>query len=172
MAAWLTVIVTLLGVFVALAGVWWQVKRQWLLNSANLVTQLNDRWNSTEWCRLRKHCADLLLKHLTGEKVLGLAEPFPVLEFFENLAYLVRRGAIDKMMVWNYFGWYSVGYHMGLTRPTNQLQKTRDSEGNPKLWVEFEWFVHASLKIDKSQGVQVDDAELRDTRFTTCWSVN
>jgi predicted DNA-binding transcriptional regulator len=165
LAAWVTVIVTSLGVIVALGGVWWQVKRQWLLHSANLVTQLDDRWNSPEWRVHRQHCAELLADHHSGAKDLDLTESFPVLSFFENLAYLVRRGAIDRMMVWNKFGWYVVGYHLALKTPKNAIQDIRLKESDPTLWEEFEWFCQESVRIYKLKGVRIDDLGLQQLRF-------
>lgn len=152
-AAWLTVVVTFLGVIAALAGVWWQVRRQWLLHSATLVTQLDDRFNSKEWLAYRYQCAKQLEAHYRGGKDLDLLKNFPVLGFFENLAYMVRAGALDKKMVWNKFGWYVVGYYKAITVRKNALKAARQQEGDETIWEEFEWLYWQMEQIYRKRGV-------------------
>ncbi len=104
LVAWAALCVTLAGVAVTLATVWWQLRRQWLLHSAVLITQLVDRFDSTEWPNHRRRCAELLRRHYSSEEELDLSNHFPVLPFLENVAHLTRRGALDGLMVWNNSG--------------------------------------------------------------------
>lgn len=154
--AWATLSVTVVGVTVTLAGLWWQLRKQWFLNSANLITQLVDRFDSTEWHAHRRKCAEMLKRHQNGDD-LDLSMPFPVLAFLENIAYLTRRGALDKLMVWNKFGWTVVGYYSALTSPKNAIELIRQKEDDRSIWEEFEWLYHESVKIFKLKGVKVDE---------------
>jgi len=112
LAAWVTAAITLLGIIAALTGIFWQVRKQWLLHSATLITSMDERFTSSAWLYHRVNCRRRLSAFNEGEgkEVLDLSDDFPVLGFFENMAYLVRKGALHKEMVWNKFGWYVVGY--------------------------------------------------------------
>jgi|SRR5215213_1169817 len=156
-AAWATLLVTTVGVVATVATVWWQLRRQWLLHSATLVTQLVDRFESVEWYARRRRCAELLKWHYSGEQELDLSSPFPVLAFLENIAHLTRRGALDKLMVWNKFGWAVVAYYCALTSSTNALKAARDREGDPTIWEEFEWLYRECVKIYRRRGIRVDE---------------
>ncbi len=164
LAAWATLCVALAGVAITIVTVWWQLRRQWLLHSANLVTQLVDRFDSAEWHRHRRKCADLLERHYTGEDELDLSNHFPVLPFLENVAHLTRRGALDELMVWNKFGWIVVAYYFALTSPTNALKAIRDKEEEPTNWEEFEWLYRASVKIYRKRGMLIDEPSRRDLK--------
>lgn len=164
-AAWVTALISLLGVIASLIGVAWQVRKQWRLHSASLVTSLDDRFNSAEWRGYRKQCQEKLSAHHLGTAELDLSENFPVLPFFENLGYLTHTGALDKMMVWNKFGWYVVGYYLALTTPTDVISKVREKEGEPTLWEEFKWLYEESVKIYRKKGIQFDDANSHNLKI-------
>lgn len=157
LAAWVTALISLFGVIATLIGVWWQIRRQWLLHSATLVTSLDDRFNSAEWRGYRKQCQEKLSAFYIGATDLDISESFPVLSFFENLSYLVRTGALDKMMAWNKFGWFVVAYYLALTSRKNVLNEIRQKEGEATMWAEFEWFYRECIKIYQKKGVQFDD---------------
>src|SRR6478672_6852856 len=165
LAAWATLCVTVVGVAVTLATVWLHLRRQWLLHSANLVTQLVDRFESAEWYHHRRKCAELLRRHYTGEEELDLSNHFPVLPFLENVAHLTRRGALDELMVWNKFGWIVVAYYFALTSPTDALKAIRDKEAEPTNWEEFEWLYRESIKIYRKKGMHLDEPSKRDLKI-------
>jgi len=165
MLAWATLLVTLFGIAIGLTTVWWQLRRQWLLHSASLITQLVDRFESEEWCRHRQRCAELLRRHHAGEQELDLSAAFPVLPFLENIAHLTRRGALDKLMVWNKFGWSVVGYYFALTTRSNTLQAARDRAMEPTNWEEFEWLYREAVKIYRQKGSAVDDPRKRELKI-------
>lgn len=160
-----TLWVTVVGVGVTLATVWWQLRRQWLLHSANLVTQLVDRFDSAEWLRHRRKCAELLKRHCSGEEELDLSNHFPVLPFLENVAHLTRRGALDELMVWNKFGWIVVAYYFALTSPTDALKAIREKEGEATNWEEFEWLYRECVKIYLKRGIHIGDPSRRRVKI-------
>jgi hypothetical protein len=164
LVAWATLCVTLAGVAVTLVTVWWQLRRQWLLHSAVLITQLVDRFDSAEWHNHRRRCAELLRQHYSGEEELDLSNHFPVLPFLENLAHLTRRGALDGQMVWNKFGWIVVAYYFALTSPTNALKAIRDKESEPTNWEEFEWLYRESVRIYRRKGIPADEPSRKDLK--------
>jgi hypothetical protein len=162
-AAWVTATATLLGVIVALIGVWWQLRRQWLLNSATAVTALTDRFTSEEWRAYRAHCAAVIQLNDSGEPV-DLAKDFPILGFFETMGHLVRRGILDEQMIWNKFGWYIVRYHLALSSDRNLIEANRRSENDDTLWEEFDWLNRRMLRIYSRKSVNIAGPELRRQR--------
>lgn len=161
----LTGLVTLFGVIAALAGIWWQARRSWRLNSANLVTQLDDRFNSPEWRQYRSHCARLLKEHLDKTRELSLSESFPVLSFFEHVGYLARTHVVDRRMLWNKFGWFVVGYYLAITSGKDPIKDARAADGDSTLWVEVEWFYNYSARLYRSHNVDLETSAARQHRI-------
>jgi hypothetical protein len=110
-------------------------------------------------------CAELLRRHHSGEQDLDLSKAFPVLPFLENIAYMTRRGALDKLMVWNKFGWSVVGYYLALTTRTNTLKTAREKAAEPTNWEEFEWLYRESVRIYHQKGTTVDDPSRKELKI-------
>lgn len=153
LAAWAAVLVTLLGIFSTVIGIWFQTRKQWLLHSANLVSELADQFTGDEWRVYRKHSAEALQRHRSGGSI-DLSKDIPVLGFFENIGHLVRRKAIDKLMIWNKFGWYVTRYYLALTEDEDLIDDIRTKERDPTLWEELEWLNREMLKIYKKRKVE------------------
>lgn len=164
-AGWVSAYVAILAVLASLIGIWWQLKKQHLFHSAQLVSNLDDRFNSPEWCAKRRYCAQLLAAHASGRAALDLSESFPVLSFFENLALLVRVNAVDGRLVWNKFGWFVVGYHLALTEGRDALAAIRAKEQDPTLWEEFDWLYQFCSDIHRRRLIDVDSPEARAIRI-------
>lgn len=137
-----------------------------MLHSATLITSLDDRFNSAEWRGYRKQCQEKLNAYRLGATELDLSENFPVLPFFENLGYLTRTGTLDKMMVWNKFGSYVVGYYLALTVRKDVIHEVRQKAGDPTLWEEFEWLYQECVEIYQKKGINFDDKNLRVVKIT------
>jgi hypothetical protein len=67
------------------------------------------------------------------------AETPPVAEFFEELAYMTKRGVLDKGMVWNSFFWPIEHYYPALTSPPSLLEKARLDSHASTLYRELPW---------------------------------
>lgn len=72
-----------------------------LSNSAKMVGDLVAKFEEKEMREYRRLFATDLLN---GTKIDILGH-VPVLEFFEEVGYMTRRGVLDKGMVWNSFFW-------------------------------------------------------------------
>lgn len=154
LAAWGTALITLIGILVALYGVWWQVRKQRLMNSAAMITGLADRFTSEEWRSYRIHCASAIAARRRGEE-FDLSKDFPVLGFFENIGHLVRRRVLDREMIWNKFGWYIIRYHIALSAGQSLIEQNRASEGDTTLWEEFDWLNGEMLRIYRKRGISI-----------------
>jgi len=153
-AQWVQAIGTIAGIFAGVFGLWWQLRKQWLLNSANIVSSLANEYTNDVWRKYRRHSARSLQEHLNGKQI-DLSKDLPILGFFENMGHLVRRGGLDKEMIWNKFGWYIVRYYLALTYKNNLIEDIRRKEADPTLWEEWEWLNHEMLKIYQRRGVKI-----------------
>lgn len=164
----LTLLAALFTVIGSLFGIWWQVRKQWLLHSASMVTALADRYDSADMRADRKRFGEMIVDFRAGNSVDFLGY-LPVLLFFEHLAHLVRRGAIDKLMVWNRFGWEVVCYYTALKKPKDMLSEIRKQEHDQTIYEEFEWLARAVQEVHRQRrvqgGMQPSDAQVE--RFLT-----
>jgi hypothetical protein len=154
LAQWVGSMGTIFGVLFGLLGIWWQLKKQWLLNSANFISGLAIEFSSDTWIAHRKKSADKVKLHYENQAAT-LSRDIPILGFFENIGYMVRRGALDKEMVWNKFGWYVVRYYIGLTYKVDLIEQARTKEADKTLWMETEYLYIEMLNLYKNHGVTV-----------------
>ncbi len=164
LAAWTGVAVGVIAVVGSLIGVILQVHKQWLLSSAALVSELLAEFNSAEFAIKRRRCAELMSAHLRAEDVTLIGNTgFGVFGMFEHIAYLVRRKALDKDMVWNKFGWEIVGYYFCVTSSTNLLEQLRSNHHDETLYEHFEWFAQRMISSYQSRKTPVYDKRGRLT---------
>jgi hypothetical protein len=150
----------LIGVFVTLLAAWWQGRKQWLLNSANLVTSLVDRSNSPDWEARRVKFINLLLAPVTERTLMG-NYGFGVLGFYENIGYLVHCGALDLGMVHNKFGWDIVCYYQLIRGEKDLLAEVRGQHNDNSLYMQLEWLNQAMVEQYRKLGTKVYDAKGR-----------
>ncbi len=153
-AAWAAVLAALVSIVASVAGVYWQIKKQWLLHSATMVTALLGEFESEEFKRKRRQCSELAALHLSGENASLIGNyGFGVLGFFEHVGHLVRRGALDTEMIWNRLGWEIVGYYEALTAQPSLIAQLR--EDHPSAYSEFEWLHRTMLVHFRRHGDRV-----------------
>ena len=90
-----------------------------------------------------------------GEPVAGLTDAGlhdqPILSWFENIAYLTRRGVLDRGMVWNKFFWDLEHYYLALTHPVDLLALARQGSKCPTLYQALEWLYWALRSLDEAE---------------------
>ncbi len=102
--AWLPVTVSSLGIIVALSAFIWQIRRARFNQSIDLVFRLeNDFFGPAKRLQRVKASRDLL----SGNTL----EAEPILDFFETMALLLRRGALDKEIVRHTFFYWIDRYY-------------------------------------------------------------
>jgi hypothetical protein len=139
-----------LGVIVALVFHIWNLRRTYLSNSAKMVLDLVNDFNSEE---MRGHRRDIAKKLSTPDerKEVDLRNDIPALEFLEELGYMTRRGILDKGMVWNSFHWFVEFYYLALKQPTDLIGNVRRERSSPTLYRELEWLYYKLINIDSKE---------------------
>jgi len=135
-AACIGVAVTSAGVIVALIFHIKNLKHARLSNSAKMVLDLVDLFDSAEWLGHRSRFAKMLLQDRSSIDPSGDS---PVLEFFEELAYMTKRRVLDVGMVWNSFSWVIEHYYPAVTSTPNLLEKARLDSRSTTLYRELVW---------------------------------
>lgn len=147
----LGLVIGILSIVASLVGVALQLRRQWLMNSAAMVTQFVEKYDSTQVRRDRETMATMLLDHLdTGNG--EMPEYAPVLGFFENIGFIARRGILDMEMLYNKFSFDLLRWHAALSREGNLIQAYRQRLDEPTIYCEVEWLCAAFSKLDRKRG--------------------
>lgn len=160
----ITDIVQTIAIIVSVLGLIYQLRREWLLHSAEMVTSLVAQFTSEEFGKRRRRFATRLEPAVSGKPVLLTIDYGPgVLGFYENVSHLVRRRALDEMMVWTKFSWELVCYFQCITMGDNALAIERKKNGDPTLYEEMEWLNARFVRIYRRKGVSLygDDGRIR-----------
>ena len=93
-------VIALLAVIVAIASYWLVKRREQFKMGIDLMLKLEDRFDSPAMHARRAAAAGALLQGQTKEHT-AISQ---VLDYFETVAFLLRRGAIDPEAVYTFFG--------------------------------------------------------------------
>lgn len=132
-ASWVLIACTLFAV-------WRQSKVTRETASVQLFFNIANQYNTSEMKCLRRQFARTLLT--PGNKT-SLDES--VLEFFETLSHLTRRGILDLRMVWSTFSIESRSYWFA-AEPFVRTLRSRFND--PTLYEELEWLNRKMVKME------------------------
>ena len=165
LATWWLVFATFALVFTGLAAVlfaWIQIAVQ---RSQTRIGNLESLIQWFEGDRIRRVRQDLAtsrltasgkLKHLDLDDVPDPAEE--LLDFFEHVALLVRRGHLKAFDVWHTFGQWIAAMRADF-REYIAVQQAYD----PTIYCDFTWLFQKLLKIERKEngsGLEYDDDNL------------
>jgi hypothetical protein len=123
--SWLPIALSAVGTSIALLAFAWQIHRARFNQSIDLLFRLeNDFFGPVKRVQRAKACRDLQLGNTL--------EAEPILDFFETMALLLRRGALDEEMVWHTFFYWIENYYQALLPAILERQKTE-----PLVWRDF-----------------------------------
>jgi hypothetical protein len=120
--SWIPVVLSASGVIIAFAAFAWQVHRARFSQSVDLLFRLeNDFFGPAKRLQRAKACRDLA----QGNTL----EAEPILDFFETMALLLRRGALDEEMVRHTFFYWINHYYQALEATILERQRK-----DPQVW--------------------------------------
>jgi hypothetical protein len=137
----------------------WQTRQTQVLNGANAVMNLRDKFDSTRMRAVRRHISERLLKQ-AHEDIASIE----VVTFFELVGTLTHRRVLNEELVWEAFGSWVTSYWWGLRNPTDWVGRLRKDLGDPLVFHEFEWLYERIRRRDgrelaKVHAVPGDDGE-------------
>ncbi len=140
---------TFVGTWVLVIGtivlMWWQTRQNRILNSANAVMTLRERFSALSMRRARRLLAIKLLNN-QHEDITNLE----VAAFFELLGALTHRGVLEDDLVWEAFGTWVADYYFALRSPVDLIGNARLALKDPLLFHEFEWLHGRILSLDQA----------------------
>jgi hypothetical protein len=136
-STWVLAIGTLVILF-------WQTRQTQVLNSANAVMNLRDKFDSTRMRSVRRHLSERLLKQ-AHEDIASIE----VVTFFELIGTLTHRRVLDEDLVWEAFGTWITAYWWALRHPTDWVGQLRHDLEDPLIFHEYEWLTNRVLELDR-----------------------
>ncbi|MGA8542328.1 MAG: hypothetical protein WB947_02120 [Thermoplasmata archaeon] len=122
----------------------WQTRQTQVLNSANAVMNLRDKFDATRMRAVRRHISERLLKQ-AHEDIASLE----VVTFFELVGTLTHRKVLDEDLVWEAFGSWITSYWWALRHPADWVGRLRKDLGDPLVFHEFEWLDGRTRDLDR-----------------------
>lgn len=138
--AWLAVAAMLIGLaaMVTAVAVVMQTRRQGELSRFNAglasIWHLRGEWTGEEMLDVRAAAAEALIEGRGGDDLDA------VLDFFDEVAFLMRRGAVDEELVWYQFYWPMVHYWAAAQGYVSAVRATE-----PTAWEQLEAAMPALL---------------------------
>jgi hypothetical protein len=113
-----------------------------------MVLDLVGNFDSSEMRKYRGQFAKTLLE---SRNSIDVRNNTPVLEFFEELGYMTRRGVLDEGMVWNSFSWWFEPYYLAARANPDLIADGRSKTQSPSLFREIEWLYGRMQQVSKTE---------------------
>jgi len=152
--AWIPIAISAVGTSISLLAFAYQVHRTRFNQSVDLLFRLENDFFGGEKIAQRSLAAR---NYLAGPD--NFAEMDDILDFFETVAMLTRKGALDLYMVWHTFDYWMERYYTVAKPYIGARQATE-----PGVWEDLDWLMPRLMKLQaKKGGSKLGEAEL--TRF-------
>lgn len=163
-SAWAAVIAAL----AAVVAIWIDGKRTRFSQGLDLVIRYREAFDAEEFKKKRRTIAKLLLKEgdqkwFEQGKRLEAAED--ILNHFQLIGYLRRRGILDKEFVWAEYYYWLTHYHHLL-----KLYVAAVREWEPSAWEDVDWLYEDLTSLErknrpKGSDIGPTDETLREFLF-------
>jgi hypothetical protein len=175
----LTLVIAVAGIATGIGAIWTAVaaRRQAQLTErslteqnerlrlnleVNLLHKLQDRYDSQIFIGRRSAVATYYLNNaFEGDDMVGVErlneDAIDVCNFFEDVAYLQRIGALSAKSVWNGFG-PDLQVHWHLCK--RGIEKQREESQNPTIYEEFEQLSRLIADMSRERGIPEPTPEM------------
>ncbi len=134
-----TALAAIVAALAAVWAIWSESRRSHFVHSVELILRLDDRFGSEEMRKARQAASKSLLNKTN-------TDADDVLDFFEMIGLLTRRGALDEKMVWHtFFYWIHRYYHAANEYITKERQK------DPTVWKDLVHLHKRVIAIEKRE---------------------
>lgn len=103
-------IVQISSVFVGILLIWWQIRTQNKLTSAQLYVSLEERFNDQNHRSMRRQTAQSVLKFVNGGDAKDLPGNVPLFSLLESCGELCLQKVMDDQVINAGFGYYAYSY--------------------------------------------------------------
>jgi hypothetical protein len=156
----LVAISTFLLAFGAIAAIYVEWKRCRFEHAIDLIVELDDHFNTTEFRIFRQNTAKFLLGTEQNQRSID-----QVLGFFEKVGYLTRNGVIEEKMVWHEMFYWIHRYYLSATP---FITRIRVIQKDNTVFEDFEYLQKRLVEIEKKErncadaNLTLSENELRD----------
>jgi hypothetical protein len=133
---------TLLALIASLASLGYQIWRTGLVQAADLLMRFEQNFFGPEKVKQRSQAAKNLLKNPSD-----FIEIEDILDFFETIAMLTRKRALNLYMVWHTFD-YWIERYFALAAPHIAARQRTE----PGVWEDLSWLVPRLKKLNLKKG--------------------
>lgn len=133
-------------VAVTLALITWQVVAQKSAQRQTLFVQLSSEFRGATMVVARKRFAEAALKRATECDPGSWDET--MLEFFENIGFMVRHNYLDVPMVWSYFSYSIFGSWLA---SKEYIERSQRKIGDETLFADVKWLYDRILEEEAAQ---------------------
>lgn len=141
-----TACAALVGAGVALTNAYRQDQRARFTQMLTILAQQDTRFEGEEFRKTRRAAATWIMAGSSTQDEEGEQSAKDVLNFFETLAFLHRREAVDAEAVWHYFASWLLPYHDAL-----DALRTREQREDPNCFREFPDLYSAVFQIEREK---------------------
>jgi hypothetical protein len=134
------------GAAVALGNAYRQDMRAQFTQMINILSQQDARFDSPDFRVVRAKAAQWIRAGSDPDDIGGDDAARAVLNFFETLAFLHRREAVDSDAVWHYFASWLLPYHVAL-RPL----VARSQADDPNTYREYSALYDAIFQVEREK---------------------
>jgi hypothetical protein len=155
-----------IGATVGLIGLWYQARRARYTLSIDLVLKLSDRFDSPEMRATRVRAAQALLRAPTE----GNTAVDDVLNFFEELGFLVDRRAVDAEAAWEFFYYWVARYYHATLEYLQTMEAEQPAEAEAyrhfhRLYGQLEPIERDRLNEEGQQWVPLSNERIEDFKL-------
>jgi len=149
--SWIPIVLSAVGVIIAFLAFAWQIHRARFNQSVDLLFRLeNDFFGSKKAAQRAEAAANLLAD------ANNFTEVEDILDFFETIAMLTRKGALRLYFVWHTFDYWIERYY-AVSLPHIRASQAAD----PGRWEDLDWLLPKLKKLQaKRGGSSLSEAEL------------
>jgi len=140
--SWLPIALSAIGTSIALLAFAWQIHRARFNQSVDLLFRLENDFFGEKKAAQRAEASANLLADANNFK-----EMEDILDFFETIAMLTRKGALRLYFVWHTFDYWIERYY-ALSLPHIRAAQATD----PERWEDLDWLLPRLKKLQVRQG--------------------
>lgn len=107
-----------------------------LSNAVGLVNDFEKRFEGEELIRKRKRAANALFNFNKNVKNYHHDWIEDILDFFETISMLTKKGILNDKMVWNTFFYYIYGYYLNAEKFIEEQQKLYPTRYKDLVWLQ------------------------------------
>jgi len=149
-------LMSLATLFVAIITATFAGYQIWLIrfsNNADLILKLDDKFNNKDFVETRKRAASLIKSgKIISENKDAIED---ILDFFETIGLMVKKGGLDKEIIWHTFFYNIHGYYIY----TKDFITSQQKEYSTNRYKEFIYLHDETLKIELKSQSRINEKE-------------